>query len=108
MAGMNRCARHLAAAFAAASCLALLVPALASARLTELGGGDLGTPSCPSNPCLAVTRTTGFQLLLNGRRSVFTAPRDGRLVAFTLPLGKPTARQLTFFTQQPGGNARPR
>jgi len=105
MAGMTRRFRLLVAAVFAALCIVLLVPVLAAARITELGGGDLGTPSCPTNPCLAVTRTTGYQLLLNGRRSVFTAPRDGRLVAFTLALGKPTARQITFFNQQSGGNA---
>src|SRR5207248_8607077 len=105
MAGMSRPFTHLVAAVAASLCLALLVPALASARLTELGGSDLGTPSCPSNPCLAITRTTGFQMLLNGRRNVFMAPRTGWIVAFTIALGKPTQKQIDFFNQQSGGKA---
>jgi hypothetical protein len=99
----------LAVALAAAA--ALLVPATASARMTELGLGtdnSLGTPSCPSTPCLAITRTTGYQLVLGSRRNVFVAPRTGRIVAFTLRLGKPTARQVDFFDQQSGGKAQVR
>jgi len=99
----------LAVALAAAA--ALLVPATASARTTELGLGtdnSLGTPSCPSSPCLAVTRTTGYQLVLGSKRNVFVAPRTGRIVAFTLRLGKPTAKQTDFFDQQSGGKAQVR
>jgi hypothetical protein len=102
---MSRRAIQLCAAAASAACLSLLVPGVASAKITELGGTDLGTPSCPSNPCLAITRTTGFQMLLNGRRNVFAAPRTGRIVAFTIALGKPTQKQIDFFNQQSGGKA---
>jgi hypothetical protein len=92
-----------------AGAASLLGPAAAPARITELGASsDMGTPSCPSNPCLAVTRTTGFQLLLAGRRNVFAAPRAGRAVAFTIRLGDPTARQIQFFDQQSGGKAQAR
>ncbi|MDX6670266.1 MAG: hypothetical protein QOI91_629 [Solirubrobacteraceae bacterium] len=108
---MTRRHNLMLAAAAAAAILALLLPAAASARLTELGldaQGTLGTPSCPSSPCLAVTRTTGFQLLLGGRRNPFIAPRDGRVVAFTLRLGRPTAAQIKFFDQQSGGKAQAR
>jgi hypothetical protein len=94
------------AAVAAALTLILLLPAGASARVTELGLDSqrgLGTPSCPSSPCLAVTRTTGFQLINGGRRNMFVAPRTGRLVAFTVRLGRPSARQVEFFNEQSGG-----
>jgi hypothetical protein len=98
----------LAAALGAAA-LSMALPSAATARITELGGAaELGTPSCPSTPCLAVTRTTGFQLLLGGRRNVFVAPRTGRVVAFTLRLGRPTARQIAFFDQQSGGKSQAR
>jgi hypothetical protein len=94
---------------AAAAAALLLAPPASSARIAELGGGaDLGTPSCPANPCLAVTRTTGFQLLLGTRRNAFVAPRAGRIVAFTIKLGRPTARQIQFFDQQSGGKAQAR
>jgi hypothetical protein len=97
--------RRVISLAAAVSALVLLLPGVASAKLTELGGTDLGTPSCPSNPCLAITRTTGFQLMLAGRRNQFVAPRTGRIVAFTVALGKPTQKQIDFFNQQSGGKA---
>ncbi len=107
MVSMTRRHRFLPAVVAAAAML-LLLPAGASARLVELGldsQRSLGTPSCPSSPCLAVTRTTGFQLLNGGRRNPFVSPRTGRIVAFTLRLGKPTAAQIRFFDEQSGGEA---
>lgn len=112
MVSMNR--RHAplpAVAAAAAFVLFLLAPAGASARTTELGldaQKSLGTPSCPSSPCLAITRTTGFQLLTGGRRNPFVAPRTGRITAFTVKLGKPTAAQIKFFDEQSGGRAQAR
>jgi hypothetical protein len=105
MAVMTRRAIQLVAAALAAACIVVLAPSVASAKLVELGGTDLGTPSCPSNPCLAVTRTTGYQMMLAGRRNAFVAPRTGRLVAFSLALGKPTQKQIDFFNQQSGGKA---
>jgi hypothetical protein len=98
-------------AVAAAAAISLLAPTVASARLTELGLGtdnSIGTPSCPSSPCLAITRTTGYQLVLGSKRSVFVAPRTGRIVAFTLRLGKPTTKQVAFFDQQSGGKSQVR
>jgi hypothetical protein len=99
----------LAAATAALVLLAL--PAVSAARITELGAGSdsgIGTPSCPSSPCLAVSRTTGFQLSYAAVRNPFVAPRRGRLVAFTIRLGKPSARQISFFNEQSGGKSQVR
>jgi len=95
----------------AAAALILLLPSGASARIAELGldsSRSLGTPSCPSSPCLAITRTTGFQLITGGRRNPFVSPRTGRIVALTLRLGKPTAAQTRFFDEQSGGKAQAR
>lgn len=83
----------------------------AAARTTELGNVLTGTgmtPSCPSSPCLAVTKTTGYQFTAGTRRTIFIAPRTGRVVAFTLKLGRPSARQIEFFNQQAGGTAKAR
>jgi len=90
--------------------LVLSVAAPASARVIELGNvtGDRMTPSCPGNPCLAVTRTTGFQATAGTARSAFVSAGTGRVVAFTLRLGRPSASQIGFFDRQGGGPARVR
>jgi hypothetical protein len=63
------------------------------------------TPSCPGNPCLAVTRTTGFQVKVGSTRNLVTAPRAGTLVAWTVTLGKPNATQVKYFNSNEGGAA---
>jgi hypothetical protein len=88
---------------------ALLLPAGSLATLTELGATPTSTtapampPSCPTNPCLAVSRTTGFQAKVGTVRAPLTAPRAGKIVAWTIQLGKPTAKQITFFNTNEGG-----
>jgi len=85
---------------------ALLAPAAASAKLSEIGNPTAqGKPSCPTNPCLAVSRTTGFQLRGGRVANPYLVPRRGAIVAFTVALGKPSARQITFFNTNLGGPA---
>jgi hypothetical protein len=82
----------------------LALPPAASAQLIEIG--DLGTdvtPSCPSSPCLAVNRTTGYQAKVGVKRGLMKVPRDGRIVAWTIRLAKPGPRQIAFFNQMQGG-----
>jgi hypothetical protein len=90
----------------AAACAAMLVlPAAASARLTELGAmadGVRGT--CPDN-CQAVSRTTGYQAKVGPDRSLYRAPADGRIVAWTIALGRPGPKQTAFFTERLGGES---
>jgi hypothetical protein len=62
-------------------------------------------PSCPANPCLAVSRTTGFQAKVGNERSLFIVPRDGKIVAWTITLGKPDKKQIAFFNANEGGPA---
>jgi hypothetical protein len=105
--GMTRVLRILPAV----AVLALVSASAAQAKVYELGlVGDkkLGKPSCPENPCLAVTRTTGFQVSAGDARNLFIAPGSGRVVAFTLNLGKPSTTQIDFFNRQAGGTARAR
>ena len=85
---------------------ALLGPTAASAQLSEIGNPTVqGKPSCPTNPCLAVSRTTGYQVQGGRVKNPYLVPRRGAIVAFTVALGKPSARQITFFNTNLGGPA---
>jgi hypothetical protein len=93
---------------------ALLIAALAaigvtpaSARIIEVGQVAADTPpSCPSTPCQAVSKTTGYQAKVGTARAIFTAPADGKIVAWTITLGKPGPTQIKFFNDNYGGAAR--
>jgi hypothetical protein len=94
----------------AASCaLALALPAGSLATLTEVGVIPETTPatvpSCPTPSCLAVSRTTGFQVKVENNRSPVVAPRNGTVVAWTISLGKPNATQIKYFNTNEGGPA---
>ena len=80
--------------------LALLASAApAQAKIVELGktADAAGTPTCPASPCLAVSRTTGYQVKVGAKRGVFTVPSDGRIVAWEISLGNPNTKQIAFF-----------
>jgi hypothetical protein len=82
---------------------ALACAAPASARIIEVGSAPPdATPTCPSSPCLAVSRTTGYQAKVVDSRSVFIVPANGRIVAWTISLGKPNTRQIDFFDSNYG------
>ena len=87
--------------------LALVLPAVAPATLTEVGVIGATTPatvpSCPASPCLAVSRTTGFQVKVGTVNQPLSAPRSGTIVAWTITLGKPSATQIKFFNANEGG-----
>jgi hypothetical protein len=72
----------------------------AQARIIEIGKADAQpVPTCPSSPCLAVSRTTGYQVKVGAKRGLFTVPAAGRIVAWEITLGNPNARQIDFFTK---------
>jgi hypothetical protein len=84
--------------------VALALPAVASAKIIEIG--DVGTraaPSCPAAPCEVISRTTAFQTRIGTQRNMFVAPADGRLVAWSITLGTPGKKQQKFFTENLGG-----
>jgi hypothetical protein len=87
--------------------LTLALPAVAPAKLTEVGVIGSTNPatsaSCPASPCLAVSRTTGFQVKVGSVRNPMGVPRDGTIVAWTITLGKPNATQIKFFNANEGG-----
>jgi hypothetical protein len=85
---------------------ALALPAAASADIIEVGKLDPpATASCPSKPCLAVSRTTGYQAKVGATRSLLTIPKNGRIVAWTISLGKPGKKQVAFFDEKLGGES---
>lgn len=88
-------------------CAALMsVPAQADAQLIELGKQLLeGAPSCPGSPCQAISRTTAFQSRVGGKPALVTVPADGRIVAWTIRLAKPSDKQEEFFEKRLGGAA---
>src|SRR3954449_5424641 len=88
------------AAFAAT----LATSAPASAKIVEIGRTDVA-PACPATPCLALSRTTGYQVKVGDQRGAFTVPADGRIVAWSIALGSPTKSQVKFFEKGFGGAA---
>jgi len=89
--------------------LALALPAGSSATLTEVGvipaTSPATVPSCPTSPCLAVSRTTGFQVKVGAANYPLKAPRKGTIVAWTITLAKPNTTQIKFFNANEGGVA---
>jgi hypothetical protein len=99
------CHRRFPVFAAVAVSAALALPAAASAAVTELGAlpdGVRGT--CPEN-CQAISRTTGYQAKVGPDRTLYQAPADGRIVAWTIALGKPGPKQTAFFTERLGGES---
>jgi hypothetical protein len=90
-------------AAAGALLAALVCAAPASARIIEVGAtASEATPTCPSSPCLAVSRTTGYQAKVVDSRAAYVVPRNGRIVAWTISLGNPDERQIAFFEDNYG------
>lgn len=89
--------------------LTLALPSGSLATLAEVGvipaTTPPTTPSCPASPCLALTRTTGFQVKVGSTRSLVTVPKEGSVVAWAVTLGKPNATQVKFFNANEGGAA---
>jgi hypothetical protein len=101
--------RRIHIAIFASFVLALLAPAAAPATLSEVGvigaTSPVTVPSCPTSPCLAVSRTTGFQVKVGKVRNPLSPTRAGTIVAWTITLGKPNATQIKFFNANEGGPA---
>jgi hypothetical protein len=102
MSSSHTTGRRLVLACLAAAALAPAAPA--HARIIELGQtAQQPVPSCPAKPCLAVSRTTGSQAKIGPTRGIFVAPRRGKVVAWSISLGKPTKKQIKFFNTTLGG-----
>jgi hypothetical protein len=91
---------------ALAVALVLVAPAAASAKIIEIGQVEpAATPSCPTSPCEVISRTTAFQSRIGVTKEMFVAPQNGRIVAWSIALGKPGKKQQKFFEENLGGAA---
>ena len=103
MAVMNRFRTALAVVLGAG----LALPAVAPATLDNVPSTDIpdATPSCPDKPCFALGRTTGYQAKIGTTRGLYTVPKDGTIVSWTIKLSKPSAKQIEFFNSKLGGES---
>lgn len=83
--------------------LLLACAGTAQAKIISIGKAETAAvPTCPSSPCLAVSRTTGYQVKVGDTRDLFTVPHRGRIVAWEIALGDPNAKQINFFDENFG------
>jgi hypothetical protein len=109
MALMSHLRTAVLAAGATAAGAAVLLPSSSGADSFEVGTGvPEAAPSCPARQCLAVSRTTAFQAKVGTKRGLMTVQKDGRLVSWTISLGKPGTKQRQFFEEKLGGEAEAR
>ncbi|MGE4425998.1 MAG: hypothetical protein AB7G37_06065 [Solirubrobacteraceae bacterium] len=88
----------------AAGAVALLAPgaAFGATSVKELGEvADGKKPQCPEN-CSLVTRTTVLPTSVTGSRTLFEAPANGRIVAWTVTLGDPVEKDREALEKQLG------
>ena len=82
---------------------ALVVASLAFGRVSELGTTlDDNTAACPDN-CQAIGQVSGFQIQQATRKNPYRLRSYGKVVAFSVKLGKPNASQISFFNKLFGG-----
>ena len=84
---------------------ALALAPSAQARVIELGADANPTgiaASCPEN-CQAIGRVSGYMGRSGKGANPFQVPSNGKVVAFTVTLGKPDTNQVNFFTDLYGG-----
>jgi hypothetical protein len=78
---------------------ALVAVSVAPARVSELGTTlDEQTASCPDN-CQAIGQVSGFQIQQGTRKLPYRLRSYGKVVAFSIKLGKPNDSQITFFNK---------
>lgn len=91
---------------AARTARAATLASVASTSTTTTSTETTSTSSASAEaPCLAVSRTTGFQVKVATLSNPFVLPRSGRIVAWEIQLGRPTASQTKFFDTNEGGAA---
>jgi hypothetical protein len=83
--------------------VALVVASIALGRVAELGTTlDDHTAACPAD-CQAIGQVSGFQIQQGTRKNPYRLRSYGKVVAFSVKLGKPNASQMQFFNKLFGG-----
>src|SRR5205814_7848924 len=59
---------------------------------------DQQTAACPDN-CQAVGQVSGFQIQNGTRKNAYRLRSYGKVVSFSIKLGKPSADQINFFNK---------
>jgi hypothetical protein len=73
----------------------------AAPQVAVLGAAAPATPACPES-CQAVARTTGFQVSIGDAQNPFVVPYRGKIVAWSIKLGAPSATDAQFFNERFG------
>ena len=82
---------------------ACALASLAYGRVAELGTTlDDHTAACPDN-CQAIGQVSGFQIQQATRKNPYRLRSYGKVVAFSVKLGKPNQSQIEFFNKLFGG-----
>jgi hypothetical protein len=98
------------AAAVLAALVALALAAIAPAESVKTIGGVRGKapPSCPSpkkpgtkpqKVCTPLGSVTGFQMVANKKRAPMRVRQSGRIVAWSVDLGKPSRDERKLFTE---------
>ncbi|HWI23268.1 MAG TPA: hypothetical protein VNT22_11725 [Baekduia sp.] len=81
---------------------ALVFPTVALADVFSVGVDPAGlAPACPAD-CVVLAKVTGYQAKSGTTKGPMIVPQSGRIVAWSITLGKPTAEQRKFFEEDSG------
>jgi hypothetical protein len=93
--------KRILRAIAAASALLVAASPAAAYKIRELGTpGDskLPAPGCPEN-CEVLAHVTGYQVQFASKKNPYQVNHTGKVVAFTIGLGKPSQKNITGFNR---------
>lgn len=97
--------KRLTAALIPLALLLLVAGSALAANVKEIGDfadSPLPEAGCPAN-CQAIGHVSGYQVQIGTHKNPFLITEKGRIVAFSMKLGKPDAQQTQFFTNLFGG-----
>lgn len=86
----------------AVTALAVVPAGASAAKITEVGTVTDGKPPRCPDACSVVTRTTALPTNIDGNRNVYVVPADGRIVAWSITLGAPSADDRKALEKQLG------